>query len=72
MSDHKEADSRIFLHISHAMTTNSIKRVLLWSIDSDVAAMCRRYCLSLGIDKFYFKTGVGVRKRYVPMHLVAG
>ena len=55
MSDHEEADSRMFVHIAHTTQANNVKRVSLWSIDTDVAAMCPKYCLSCGIEEFYFK-----------------
>jgi len=50
-SDHEEVDSWMFLHIAYTAKTKEIKRVLLWSIDSSVAAMCPIYYLSLLIDK---------------------
>ena len=34
----------------------------------NVAAMCPRYCILLGINELYFKTGV---KPFIPMHRVA-
>jgi len=71
MSDHEEADSRMFMHIAHTTQANNVKRVLLRSIDTDVAAMCPKYCLSCGIEEFYFKTGTGNKKRFILMHLVA-
>ena len=33
--------------------------------------MCARFCLLLDIKEYYFKTGVGKAKRYIPMHEVA-
>jgi len=71
VSDHEEADSRMFVHIAHTTQANNVKRVLLWSIDTDVATMCPKYCLSCGIEEFYFKTGTGNKKRFILMHLVA-
>ena len=38
-SDHEEADSGMFVHIHHAMETFSPERVVLWSIDTNVAIM---------------------------------
>ena len=37
--DHEEADSHMFVHIRHAMETFSSEKVVLWSIDTDVAIM---------------------------------
>jgi hypothetical protein len=46
-------------------------RVVIWSIDTDVAALCLRYCMLLGIEDMYFQTGMENRRRCLPMHLVA-
>ena len=71
-SDHEEADARIFLHLHHTVMNYGVGHViLLWSCDSDVAAMCPRYVHYLGIRELFFKTGTGKKKRYVPMHIVA-
>ena len=35
--NHEEADSRMFLHITHAKKTLDIDRDVLWTLDSDVA-----------------------------------
>ena len=47
-----------------------MKSVVLWSIYSDVTAICSRIVLLLGI-KLFFKTGVKEHKRFIPMHDVA-
>ena len=60
----------MFLHISHVKQVSEVDRVLLWSIDSDIGAMCPRFCLLLDIKEFYFKTGVGKAERYIPIHEV--
>ena len=69
-SDHEEADSCMFLHIAHGVETLHVKWVILWSIDSDVAALCPRYCIQLGLQELYFKTGKAESKHYIPMHTV--
>ena len=56
-SDKEEADSRMFLYIAHAVENHNVTSIVLWSIDSDVAAICPRICLLHGI-KVFFKTGV--------------
>ena len=45
--------------------------MVLWSVDSDVAAMCPMYCKLLGLEELFFKTGVKQKARYIPMHQVA-
>ena len=53
-SDHEEADSRMFAHVSHAMELYSPGRFIIWSIDTDVAAICPRAMLLLDIKKLCF------------------
>ena len=69
-ANHKEADSSMFLHIAHAKQTLAIDRVVLWSLDADVACMCPRYCSMTGIKELYLKTGTGHKKSFVPMHTI--
>ena len=58
------------MHIDLAVKELNVKSVVLWSIDSDVTAICRRIVLLLGI-KLVFKTGVREHKKFIPMHDVA-
>ena len=67
-SDHEEADSRMFVHIHHAMETFSPERVVLWSIDTDVAIICPYHVFKCNIAKLFFKTGVSQRQRFIPVH----
>ncbi|MES9881199.1 MAG: hypothetical protein ABW185_10000 [Sedimenticola sp.] len=70
-SDQEEADSRMFLHVQHAVKTLNVKRVVIWSLDSDVAAMCPRVCSILNVKELYLKTGTRQKKRYIPMHIIS-
>ena len=70
-SDHEEANSRMFVHTDHAMETFSPERVVLWSIDNDVAIMCPHHVFKCNIAELFFKTGVSERQRFIPMHSVA-
>ena len=69
-SDHEEADSRMFSHIAYAMETYVPERIIVWSIDTDVAAICPRVILLLNIGELFFKTGVKNKKRFIPMHKI--
>ena len=69
-SDHEEVESRMFVHIDHAVKELNVKSVVLWSIDSDIAAICPRIVHLLGI-KLFFKTGEREQERFIPMHDVA-
>ena len=69
-SDHEEADSRMFVHVEHAKQADSASRIIIWSIDTDVAVICPRIVKALNIEELYFITGTKQRKRYIPMHLI--
>ena len=69
-SDHEEADPRMFLVVAYLVETVGVNRVILWSIDSDVASLCSLHCCSLGIGEFYLKADVGHKKRVISMHKV--
>ena len=69
-SIHEEADPRMFSHIAYAMKTYVLERVIVWSIDTDVAAMRPRVTLLLNIGKIFCKTGVNNKKRFIPMHKI--
>ena len=68
-SNHEEADSRMFSHIAYAMETYVPERsiMILWSIDTDVAAICARVTLFFNIGELFFKTGINNKKRFIPM-----
>ena len=53
------------------METFSPERVVLWSIDTDVAIMCPYHVFKCNIAELFFKTGVSQRQRFIPMHSVA-
>ena len=62
----------MFAHVSHTMELYSPGRVLIWSIDTDVAVICPRAMLLLDNKDIYFKTGVKKqKKRFIPMHAVS-
>ena len=67
-SSHEQAYSRMFSHTVYAMETYVPERIIVWSIDTDVAAICPRVTLLLNIGKLFFKTGVNNKKRFIPMH----
>lgn len=65
--DHEEADSRMFVHIDHAVRNLNVHSVVLWRVDSDVAALCPRNARLLNI-KLFFRTGAK-EKRVVELRL---
>ena len=67
-SDQEEADSRMFLHVSFVAKKHGVKRVLLWSIDTDVAVMGPMHCYISKLEEFFIRTGVGAKKRFIPLY----
>ena len=67
-SEHEEAESRIFVHVKHAKVVDNAKRVIIWSIDTDVAIICPRTVKELNIQQLFFMTGTKQRKRFIPMY----
>ena len=65
-SDHKEAHSRMFGHVEHAKQADSASRIIIWSIDTDVAVICPRIVKALNIEELYFLTGTKQRKWTFP------
>ena len=53
------------------MELYSLGRVIIWSIDTDVASICPRTMLLVDIKELYFKTGVKNKKHFIPMHAVS-
>ena len=69
-SDHEKADSRMFVHVEHAKQADGASRIIIWSIDTDVAVICPRIVKALNIEELYFLTGTKQRRRYILMHLI--
>ena len=68
LCDHEEADSRIFFHVARATQTYAPRRIIIWSIDTDVASMCPKAVHLLNLQQLFFKTGVKDKKRFILMH----
>ena len=66
-SDHEEADSRMFVHVDHALRSLKPDIVIVWSVDTDVLCLCPTYQLRYDHDQFYFRTGTGNKKRFTPI-----
>ena len=69
-SGHEGAHSRMFVHVKHAKVVDNAKRVIIWSIDTDVAVIYPRTVKKLNIQQLFFMTGPTQRKRFIPMHSI--
>ena len=56
--NHEEADTRIFVHLSHA-AQNGIKRALIKTVDTDVVAIALAHFLDREIDELWVEFGAG-------------
>lgn len=72
-SEHEEADSRMFVHCDYFAKSSNIspKRIVLFSPDTDVAVLCWHHFTALEIEEFWFHTGTGRNKKYIPVHTAA-
>ena len=72
-SDHEEADSRMFVHCEYITNqfsdiSNSIKRIIIFSPDTDVAVLCWCHFGQLSIEELWLHTGTGRNRRFIPVH----
>ena len=59
----------MFVHTNYAVRNLNEYSVVLWSVDSDVAAICP--IIAHPDINLFFRTGVIEQKRYIPMYGVA-
>ena len=65
--NHPEADSRIFLHLSHAAQQGHSK-AFIRPVDSDVVIIAVGYFGSLGVMKLWIGFGIGKAFQHIPVH----
>ena len=68
-SDHEEADTKLLLHAKHAAETHN--RIVIQSLDTDVAVLSAAHFQSLGCNELWFKTGVKDKGSCIPIHTLA-
>lgn len=61
--DHEEADTRLLLHVQHAKADAIIK-----TVDTDVVVIAISCFNDLQIGRLWIEFGVGLRKRFIPIH----
>ena len=67
--DHEEADTRMLLHCRFA-NEHGYNKIILCSPDTDVAILCCYHFKIIGVNEFYFHTGTGSKRRYIPIHVI--
>jgi hypothetical protein len=70
MCRHEEADTRILLHVVHAVNSD-ISRIMVRTVDMDVVGLCIANVQLLNLDELWVAFGTGKNLRYIPTHSVA-
>ena len=68
---HEEADTRIFVHLKHAINFDLIKTACILSNDTDVIIIAISHFEQLkllGLEELWVSFGAGKRKRWIPIH----
>ena len=65
--NHQEADSRIFLHLSHAAQQDHSK-AFFRTVDSDVVIIAVGHFGSLGVMELWIGFGIGKAFQHIPVH----
>ena len=65
--NHQEADSRIFLHLSHAAQLSHSK-AFIRTVDSDVVIIAVEHFGSLGVMELWVGFGTGKAFQHIPVH----
>ena len=65
--NHQEADSRIFLYLSHAAQQGNSK-AFIRTVDSDVVIIAVGHFSSLGVMELWIGFGTGKAFQHIPVH----
>lgn len=65
--NHPEADTRIFLHLAHAVAQGH-KTAYIRTVDSDVVVLAVRFFSTLGLSELWVGFGSGKKFRDIPIH----
>ena len=68
-SNHEEADTRMILHVNHAVRAD--RRLVIQSPDTDVLVLSVSHFRSLDFPELWFRTGMKDRHRLIPVHDIA-
>lgn len=62
-----ESDTHMFVHVKDACLRQKAKRIVIWSIDTDIII----FAIYLGNSieaEFFMRTGTIKTRKYVPLH----
>ena len=68
---HEEADTRIFVHLKHAIETDMINSACILSNDSDIVILSIAFfeeLKTLGLEKLWVSFGTSKNRRWFPIH----
>ena len=70
ISDHEEADSKIFVYANYVAELENINRIVIQSPDTDVKIIAchQQSSVLINLPKLWFKFGTGSKRRYIPFH----
>lgn len=67
-TDHEEADTRIMLHVSDAVSEGH-KKILIRTVDTDIIAIAVGSFQKIeGIDELWIHVGMGANREYISVH----
>ena len=67
--NHEEADSRMFVHAYDA-ARNGYKKLLIRTVDTDVAVLAITNFAKLGVDELWVGYGLGKHLKNIPAHII--
>lgn len=68
--NHEEADTRMFVHVQHAVS-KGYNKIMIRTVDTDVVVLAVTYVAKLNVQELWIAFGVGKNLKYLPAHSMA-
>ncbi|MES9879581.1 MAG: hypothetical protein ABW185_01720 [Sedimenticola sp.] len=68
--NHEEADTRMMLHLTDAVSSG-FQRILLSTVDTDVVVLAIAAADTIGVEQLWVAFGTAQHHRYIPVHEIA-
>ena len=68
--NHEEADARLIFHAHKPSLASQIKRIVVWSPDTDVFILYIYHKERIYSPELWFRTGVKDKSRFIPVHTI--